>query len=444
MSSFSFAKRILTPDEIEYILSDIKKLRLSPCQTIHDSVMNPQLKYMRNELGKIEVYADVPFKNVIEALKEDITQQFVTTLAEPGDMVGVLAAQSIGQPITQCTLSGFHKTGSENVTTTKGIAKFGEILNATTNPKNTNCKIYLKTSKDKNINDVRLWTNRNLKEITIDKLIKKYEICVSKHVDKSFYARFEKYYRSQQYQLVGISSVCIRLYLNVGVLWTHRVYMREIAQLIENKFTDSCCVWSPEYDGIIDVYVDLSDIDCEEYEDFFEKIVYKSICRLRLTNCVGISDAFVRVDGDQYVIDTNGSNIQYVFSLDEVDEEKSTTNNMKEIYLTFGIEATYEFLIKSIEEILAEEGTGVSRRHLTILASVMTHMASISSINRYGMQSQLSGCLTTGSFEQTLDNFLKAAYVGSKDHVDEVSASIICGSIAKIGTNMCDILMDLN
>lgn len=446
-----FKKRKLTNDEIDYILSEINTLKLSPNKDINDSIIQPQIRYYKNELKEIETYADVPYQNVIEKIKNEFTKQFITSIAQPGEMVGVQAAQNIGQPITQCTLSGFHTTGIENVTTTKGISKFNEIINASQCPKITNCTIYLKNEfqQSKTINEIRLWANSKLKEISLDSIINDYVIIINKMTnnnhDKSFYKNFIKYYNSNQCELIK-SNKFIRFYFNINKLWLNRIYFHTIANMIEQKYTDSCCVWSPEYEGIMDVYVDTSQIDNEDLYDFYEKIVYFNISQLCINQNSNITDVFVRYEqwNNSYIIDTNGSNIEYILNLDEIDGTKSISNNMREIYKMFGIEATYFFLIKTIEDILAAEGTGVSKRHLTILASFMTHTGILSSINRYGIQSQLSGPLQNASFEQTLDNFIRASFIGQKESTDDVSSSIICGSLAKIGTNMSEVLMDFN
>lgn len=51
-------------------------------------------------------------------------------LSEPGDAVGILAAQSIGEPSTQMTLNTFHFAGRGEMNVTLGIPRLREILMA--------------------------------------------------------------------------------------------------------------------------------------------------------------------------------------------------------------------------------------------------------------------------------------------------------------------------
>lgn len=52
----------------------------------------------------------------------------VRGMCEPGENVGLLAAQSIGEPSTQMTLNTFHFAGRGEMNVTLGIPRLREIL----------------------------------------------------------------------------------------------------------------------------------------------------------------------------------------------------------------------------------------------------------------------------------------------------------------------------
>ncbi|KAK8562107.1 hypothetical protein V6N13_148766 [Hibiscus sabdariffa] len=54
--------------------------------------------------------------------------KFLSSLAQPGEPVGVLAAQSVGEPSTQMTLNTFHLAGRGEMNVTLGIPRLQEIL----------------------------------------------------------------------------------------------------------------------------------------------------------------------------------------------------------------------------------------------------------------------------------------------------------------------------
>ena len=60
-------------------------------------------------------------------------------------MVGLVAAQSIGEPTTQMTLNTFHFAGvASKSNVTRGVPRIGEILSLSENPKQPSTTIYLK------------------------------------------------------------------------------------------------------------------------------------------------------------------------------------------------------------------------------------------------------------------------------------------------------------
>jgi DNA-directed RNA polymerase II subunit RPB1 len=66
-----------------------------------------------------------------------------------GEMVGIIAAQSIGEPTTQMTLNTFHYAGvASKSNVTRGVPRIEEILSLSENPKNPSCTVYLKEQEE--------------------------------------------------------------------------------------------------------------------------------------------------------------------------------------------------------------------------------------------------------------------------------------------------------
>ena len=122
-----------------------------------------------------------------------------------------------------------------------------------------------------------------------------------------------------------------------------------------------------------------------------------------------------------------------------IDKTRTFTNNMWDIYHTLGIEAARRYLIDECMNIMS----GINICHAQLLIDKMTYTGTITSISRYTMRHEeepLQKC----SFEETMDNLLKAGIFGQEDSTQGVSSSIMCGKIAQMGTGKCDIIMDLN
>ena len=119
------------------------------------------------------------------------------------------------------------------------------------------------------------------------------------------------------------------------------------------------------------------------------------------------------------------------------------SNNMWNIYETLGIESTREFLIDEFMNIVSADGTFINSCHIELLVDIMTFSGSITSISRYGMKNDQFGPLAKASFEESLDNFLKAGFFAELETTKDVSASIICGKRPNIGTGLCKTLLDI-
>jgi len=124
--------RLLTNDEIENMIAFIQPQKGIPADSAL-SVVNIQKERLRVQLRTQKVYAEI-----IPALKDEIEKVYYKSLIDPGDSVGVISAQSIGERTTQTTLNTFHRSGQSDKTLTQGVPRFQELLNAT--KKSKNCK----------------------------------------------------------------------------------------------------------------------------------------------------------------------------------------------------------------------------------------------------------------------------------------------------------------
>ena len=87
---------------------------------------------------------------------------------------------------------------------------------------------------------------------------------------------------------------------------------------------------------------------------------------------------------------------------------------------------------------------GINTCHAKLLVDGMTHGGGISSITRYTLKKDESGPMGKASFEESMDNFLNAAAHGDIEPTKGVSASIVCGKRANIGTGMMELSIDIS
>jgi len=336
----------------------------------------------------------------------------------------------------------FHKCGSGDKTVTTGVPRIEELLNATKDPKSVNCIAFMK-DKHKSIHDMRKTIGHNIVEISFQKISKSYKIIVNK-TPENWYEAFKILYGDEVTQF----SDCISIKINMDVLYEYQLDLEIISQIISNKYSDMICVFSPDNIGQIDIFVDTSDINLPTNrllfinsdnvkEIYLEEVVQPTLYNIIICGIPGIKNIYF--NDDETSFETNGSNFQELLGLPFIDSTQTVSNNVWDIYNILGVEATRQFLIEEFMSIME----GINKCHIQLLAEKMTFNGSISSISRYTMRNEECGPMGKASFEETMDNFLKAGLYGEQEETKGVSASIICGKIAHIGSGVCELIIDV-
>jgi DNA-directed RNA polymerase beta' subunit len=440
-------KRNLTNEEIEDILFCIQ-LQPDIPEEVALCIMNNNKKKLTNQLKKQDIYP-----SQICLLKEEIEKQYISTLVQPGESVGVICAQSVGERQTQMTLNSDYTSGSINLTLTQGVPRVQELLNATLNPKNVISKIYFK-KQHLTISELRKTIDNNLVELTFKSISNEIIININKE-EESWYSAYKLLYNlPTNFNYTD----CLTIKLNMDILYEYNLTYEKISSYINDNWNDMICIFSPPQFGQLDIFVDVTNISLpndrllfinEENvkEIYLEEVVQPILEKTIITGIPGIKSLFfVREKKDKnktednWYIETAGSNLQTVLSVPFIDETRTISNNEWEIYHTFGIEAVRKFLIEEFISIME----GINLAHIQLLVDRMTSSGTISSITRYTMRKEDSGPFGKASFEESMDNFLKAANNGDIESTNGVSASIICGKKSKIGTGMINVSVDID
>jgi DNA-directed RNA polymerase beta' subunit len=341
----------------------------------------------------------------------------------------------------------FHTAGSGCKGVTQGVPRFAELLNATKSPKGMCCYIYFKNGND-SISSLRKMIGSSIVEITFKKIILDYSIVINKEPEK-WYESFKIMYNDK---FTNYKS-CLSLKINMNIMYEYKITLEDVAIILSQEYSDMACVWSPENIGQLDIFIDTADInlpedrllfiDCENStEIYIEEVVYPILNDIIISGIQGINDIFFSKDADlpgTWMVESNGSNLSDLLAHPDIDMTKTFSNNMWDIYNTLGVEATRQFLIEEFCQLMS----GINECHVKILVDRMTFDGGIASISRYTMRSEQNGPLGRASFEETMDNFIKAGIFGQEEPTTGVSASIICGKRANIGTGLCELKMDI-
>ena len=403
-------------------------------------------------------------KNAFEVLMELIVMTHMKSWVQPGDQVGIVAAQSIGEPATQMTLNTFHQAGvASKSAVTRGVPRLRELLKVTQNPKATSLTIYLKPEYRKNkdkarevVQDLELTVLRNITDkVAIYWDENDERTVVQEDVQlMSFYRQFE-----MDTQSANWSKWMLRLELNREEMFNRNISIQEVVSVIKVQFNNDINVVYSDYNSdnlVMRIRLPNRDNDTASNLDEFtnlKKFQNKLLNSIVIRGLPGIKAVTFRndkqfvemVEGryqevEQFVLDTDGSNLIKVMNHPAVDGTHVYSTNVWDIYEVLGIEATRAILFNEISGLF--DSVGVNYRHLCLLCDVMTRFGRLMSIDRYGINKNDIGTLAKASFEETEKILLKAALFGEVDPVTGVSANIMMGQAIRGGTAFSQILLD--
>lgn len=433
-------KRALTELEILDILDVVKPNRGIP-KAVSSSLVKINQDKLRVQLESIQVYP-----SVIPQMKKEIQLKYYETIIQSGESVGVVTAQSIGERQTQSTLNTFHSCGLAIKTVVTGVPRFSELLNATREPKVVNCSIYFK-EKGESIEDLRKLIGHDFAEHTLGTLMKSRSF-FSVPKKEEWYEMWEMFNGNEYKKYThGIS-----FHLDTTKTYEFSIPMEMVATKVSESFGDAVCVWSPDQIGVLDVWIDVSEVNNDEemfdnIEDaratYLEEVVEPALKALHICGIPGIKNIFYENKNGEWMIETDGTNLRSIFAHPDVDMTRTLCNNVWEIYETLGIEAARNFLVEEFGNVISSDGTFVNESHALLLVDRMTYSGTIISVSRYGMKKENCGPIAKASFEESLDNFLKAGSFNEKENTNGVSASIMLGKLGRFGTGVCDVMIDI-
>jgi len=149
------------------------------------------------------------------------------------------------------------------------------------------------------------------------------------------------------------------------------------------------------------------------------------------------------VKKDIWVLDTTGSNLLDVLALDYIDATRLHSNDIREMFEVFGIEAARQMIYNEMVEVMEFSGVYINYHHLSLLCDRMTCNHNLVPIFRSGLLNDNVGPVAKATFEVHTEVLLQAARHGEFDHMRGVSANVMCGQVGNYGTNSFQIALDM-
>ncbi|MGQ9478453.1 MAG: DNA-directed RNA polymerase subunit A' [Thermoproteota archaeon] len=388
----------------EYTLSEGKKGMPASKQTI---------KRMIEEYGghlpiniKKEAFQAMVSKGLPKSMVKDAVQRIVReyehSLVEAGESVGVVAAQSIGEPGTQMTLRTFHYAGVREANVTLGLPRLIELLDARKTPKTPMMTVYLKSPYNNDYN----------KALRVAK--------------KMVYTTIKDVATLS----LKSTATCDYLILHPVKEWLSERGVS--AEDIEKALKALNLKFNVKNDGSIEIPIKM---DALKLESKIRKIPVSGITRVK--------GVLLKEGGKEYYILTEGSNLAEVFNIPEVDYTRTVSNDIQEITEVLGIEAARAALINEMWETLNEQGLDVDWRHLSLVASAMTQDGTIKQIGRHGVTGSKHSVLAKAAFERAVQVLVEGAVSGAEDKLLGMTERVLAGSEIYAGTGIVRVYVDI-
>jgi len=421
-------------------------------------------------------------------LLDTICLKHKEALIHPGEMVGVIAGQSIGEPTTQLTLNTFHLSGvASKSNVTRGVPRIEEILRLTKNPKHPSLTVYLKTidhtDKDKASNYATMMSHTRLVDV-----VKSIQICFDPN-EQSTSITEDRQLMEQYYEFERIMNECngtamtpddtpqrskwlIRMEMDAETLLDKNITMDDIHFAVSNSHFagDVSCVYS-DYNsdklvfrirmsnniftkgkkrGVADTLDQSDEIYLlKNFQDsLLNNIVLRGINGIDNVLARKVQNMVIKEDGkyvtkDTWVLDTTGSNLLEALALDFIDPARTLSNDIREVFDVLGIEAARQMIFNELSEVMEFSGVYINYHHLSLLCDRMTCNQHMVPIFRSGLLSDNVGPIAKATFEVHTEVLLDAARHGEIDHMRGVSANVMCGQYGNYGTGSFQLVLDM-
>jgi DNA-directed RNA polymerase II subunit RPB1 len=410
------------------------------------------------------------FQNVLG----EIESRFSRAAVNPGEMVGVLAAQSIGEPATQMTLNTFHFAGVSSKNVTLGVPRLKEILNVAKNIKTPAMTVYQEEGRILDQESAKLLRSA-VEHTTLRSVTETTELWYDPDVQATVipadHDMVDSYWIIPDENGVDAhrqSRWLLRIILGRRKLLDKGLTVQEVATKIKEGYLNDLAVIFSDNNADeqvirIRLIQDGKDAEDEGHEAnlVLKKLENHILDTLTLRGVPGIERAFLskrtrmrkKEDGSlvmlkedplcaEWFLDTSGSALGQVITIPGVDATRTYSNSFIEVFEVFGIEATRSALMRELTAVLAFDGSYVNHRHLALLVDVMTHRGHLVPITRHGINKADTGALMRCSFEETVEILLDAAASGELDDCRGVSENVMLGQLAPLGTGELDVFLD--
>jgi DNA-directed RNA polymerase II subunit RPB1 len=429
-------------------------------------------------------------KSALTLLLDTIIIDYKRSIVSPGEMVGMIAGQSIGEVSTQMTLNTFHFAGvASKSNVTRGVPRIEEILALSSEIKNPSLSIYLKPDDERHKDKARTIMYM-LEHTRLEEIVKSTEVCFDPDdlntliaEDKDCIEQYKAFENlvdecneiSLESGETEKSKWIIRMVMDPEVMLEKNITMDDVNFTLKTCYDDQItCIYSDFNSDKLIFRIRMNDVIkassgkggqkkakvnpldqsdqiyiIKNFQDqLLQKVVLRGIEGINKVILRKVLDNVVEINGvykkqDIWVLDTVGTNLLDVLGLDFIDNTRTFSNDIVEIYNVLGIEAARQAIYNELVDVVEFDGTYINYHNYSVLVDRMTFTHKLISIFRHGINNDNIGPIAKASFEETPEMFLKAARHAELDTLRGISANVMCGQEGHFGTAAFQVVLDI-
>ena len=392
--------------------------------------------------------------------------------------------------IVHNTLNTFHFAGvASKSNVTRGVPRIEEILSLSSDIKNPSLSIYLKPEDE--IQKEKAQTIMYMLEHTrLEEIVKSVEVCFDPD-DLNSLINDDKdtieQYRAFENMVAECSEVSlqtdenekskwiIRMVMDPEIMLEKNITMDDVNYTLKNCYDEQIsCIYSDFNSDKLIFRIRMNDVIksagsrggqkktkvnpldqsdqiylLKNFQDqLLQNVVLRGVKGINKVILRKIVDNMVEQNGvykkqDIWVLDTIGTNLLDVLGLDFIDNRRTLSNDIVEIYNVLGIEAARQAIYNELVEVVEFDGTYINFHNYSVLVDRMTFTNKLISIFRHGINNDNIGPIAKASFEETPEMFLKAARHAELDTMRGISANVMCGQEGFFGTGAFQVILDI-
>ena len=374
----------------------------------------------------------------------------------------------------------FHSSGIlQEFNVVDGVPRLEELLSASKNPKAPTITIFLR--EEVAVDEERAQRVRDkLRQTSMSDLAVQSEIVYDPSDENSlvsgdvgFLKSFYTFMREEH--CTHDSPWVLRIELDRAQLLERHIRMWEVeAKLLERFGSSLTCIFADDNADRLTIRLRVTNDSTSQGNDanrdddvlYLLKQLETSVMKMVLRGVDNVAAAFLparesrprmrSVQGDgsmkspddkrevviiaQQAAQAGSSSLLQILKMPEVDQYRTTTTNIRDVFELLGIEAARNVLMREILKVYSS--AYINYRHIEMLIDTMTCTGEWIAMNRFGINHIQSSALSRASFEETENHFTNAAAFAEYDAMTGVSGACMCAQAFRGGTGECDVLLD--